>query len=123
MMTWSGPENAAAVKVPDLVGLLVRAAREVAWDAGLVIASADPDGPPLAALTWPGTWVVTAQHPEPGSMMRYRGSVVVDFETRPPGGESGDREPLRPVPPPAMLRVARGPVGDGEFTGSAMGDL
>lgn len=101
-MTWSGPENAPVAEVPDLVGLLVRAARRVAWEAGLVIVAADPDGPPLAASTWPGTWVVTAQRPEPGTTMRYRGSVVVAFEQWPPGDESGDREPLPPEPPPGL---------------------
>ncbi|MDH6109362.1 hypothetical protein P3T36_000134 [Kitasatospora sp. MAP12-15] len=89
-MAWIGPSNADEVTVPDIVGLIVTHAREVAWEAGLVIASDDPDGPPVRALTWPGVWVVTAQRPAPGSRMRRRGSLVVEFKEL-PGGEAGDR--------------------------------
>ena len=39
--------------MPDLVGLTVSAARVRAREAGLTIATADPDGPPLSAYTWP----------------------------------------------------------------------
>jgi hypothetical protein len=87
-----GPSNADEVTVPDIVGLIVTHARKVAWEAGLVIASSDPDGPPVGALTWPGVWVVTAQHPAAGSLMRRRGSLVIEFKEL-PGGEAGDREP------------------------------
>ncbi len=51
--------------MPNLIGMTVPAARKAGHDAGLVVASADPDGPPLRALTWPGVWVVTAQRPAP----------------------------------------------------------
>src|SRR4051794_29133917 len=80
--TWVGPSSAEAVKVPNLVGLTVPRARKLAWDAGVVLAAEDPDGPPLGALTWPGIWVVTAQHPVAGTVLRRRGSVVVGFEKR-----------------------------------------
>ena len=50
-MAWMGPSSADEVTVPDIVGLIVTRAREVAWEAGLVIAAADPDGPPVRALT------------------------------------------------------------------------
>jgi hypothetical protein len=105
-VTWIGPSSAEAVRVPDLVGLTVPAARKVAWDAGVVIAAEDPDGPPLSSLTWPGVWVVTAQQPASGSVLRRRGSVVVDFRKR-PGEETGNREPRRPLPPFDVLTGER----------------
>ncbi|AEW98371.1 PASTA domain-containing protein [Streptantibioticus cattleyicolor] len=87
-MSWPGPANADEVTVPDIVGLTVTRARAVAWEAGLVVTTDDPDGPPVRALTWQGVWVVTAQHPAPGSRMRRRGSLVIFFE-KPPGGDPG----------------------------------
>ncbi len=84
-MTWAGPSGAPETRVPDLVGLSVPAARMRAREAGLTIATADPDGPPLSAYTWPGRYVVTAQQPAPGSVLRRRGSVVVDFKPAPSG--------------------------------------
>ena len=104
-MTWVGPSNADEVTVPNVVGLTVGQARRVAWDAGVVVAAEDPDGPPLGALTWPGVWVVIAQQPAPGSVMRRRGSVVVEF--RACGDEAGDREPRRPLPPLDVLSAER----------------
>jgi hypothetical protein len=100
---WVGPSSADEVKVPNLVGLTVPAARKLAWDAGVVIAAENPDGPPLGALTWPGVWMVTAQHPMAGAVLRRRGSVVVDFEQRSPGKDAGDREPRLPLPPSNVL--------------------
>ena len=90
-MTWIRPSGAEEVVVPSLLGMSVTAARQVAWDAGLMIASADPDGPPLDALTWPGVWIVTAQRPVPGSVLRRNGSVVVDVRQGPLGEKAGDR--------------------------------
>lgn len=111
-MTWIGPDSAASVVVPDVVGQEVSYARKLAWDAGVVLVAADPDGPPLGALTWPGQWTVTAQSRAPGSAMRYRGSLAIEY--RPggpvagsrgdsPGEESGDREPRRPKPSPGSI--------------------
>lgn len=128
-MTWLGPESARSVVVPDVVGLEVSIARKVAWEAGVVLAAADPDGPSLRALTWPGEWTVTGQDLEPGSVMRYRGSLVIRFrpgrpsdgptDTPPsPGGtgdESGDREPRMPKPSPGTLGAERDELeADGE---------
>ena len=97
---WIGPSGAEEAKVPNLVGLTVSAARKFAWDAGVVIAAADPDGPPLGALTWPGVWVVTAQCPTAGAVLRRRGSVVVDFEQASHGDDAaGDPEPRSPLLP------------------------
>jgi hypothetical protein len=88
--------------VPDLVGLPVEEARQVATEAGVVPTSADPDGPPLAALTWPGRYVVTAQEPGPGAApLRWDGVVVA---VRRDDGGAGDREPRLPRPD---LLVAR----------------
>jgi hypothetical protein len=99
-MAGSGHGRAAdAVVVPDLVGLTVEEARDVATAAGVVPASADPDGPPLAALTWPGRFVVTGQQPPPGALLLRWDSVVV--EVRPDDVPAGVREPR--VPPPGRL--------------------
>jgi hypothetical protein len=89
------------VVVPNLVGLTVAAARDVATAAGVVPASADPDGPPLAARTWPGRFVVTGQDPAPGAVLFRWDSVVV--EVRPDDGRAGDRVPR--TPPPARLEA------------------
>ncbi|MER7846487.1 hypothetical protein ABTZ03_21305 [Kitasatospora sp. NPDC096077] len=107
--------------MPDLVGLELATARRVAGEAGVVLAPPDPDGPSLRALTWPGQWTVTAQSLPPGSAMRYRGSLVVEFRpgapstatpgTPPPGDsggeESGDREPRLPKPSPGAVGAER----------------
>ncbi|MER8186826.1 PASTA domain-containing protein [Kitasatospora sp. NPDC094015] len=90
-MSWIGPSNADVVTVPDVVGLTVTDARKVAWEAGVVIAATDPDGPPVGALTWPGVWVVTAQTPAPGARLHRRGSVAIEFRRARP-----DEQP----PPP-----------------------
>ena len=115
-MTWIGPSSADEVRVPSLVGLTVSAARKLAWDAGVVVAAEDPDGPPLGALTWPGVWVVTAQRPAPGSVMRRRGSVVVDFRKGLPGDGAGDHEPRLPLPPLNVLSAERDPAVDRDRT-------
>lgn len=102
-MAASGRRRAAdPVVVPDLVGLTMDEARRVATEAGVVPASADPDGPPLAELTWPGRFVVTRQDPGPGAVLLRWDSVVVDV-CRDEGG-AGDREPRRPNPTPLMAR-------------------
>jgi hypothetical protein len=88
-VTWLGPENAKPVVVPDVVGMEICDARKVASEAGVVLAAADPDGPPLRELTWPGEWTVTAQSLPPGSAMRYRGSLVVEFRPGGPAGTAG----------------------------------
>jgi hypothetical protein len=75
------PETAAGrVEVPNLIGLTVPAAREVGHDTGVVVAAKDLDGPPLGALTWPGTWMVTAQIPTPGHHLRRGAVVMIEFE-------------------------------------------
>lgn len=66
-MEHGGRGDAAQVEVPQLVGMIVADARQAGHEAGLVVISADPDGPPISGLTWPGIWIVTAQHPVPGT--------------------------------------------------------
>ena len=72
--------------VPRLVGLTVPEARKRGHKAGVVVTSRDVDGPPLGALTWPGTWVVTGQEPLPGDRVRRGAVVMIDFEERPDEG-------------------------------------
>lgn len=81
-MAQSEPDSAGLMEVPDLVGMIVWDARRKGHEAGLVVISADPDGPPLGALTWPGTWIVTAQRPVPGTRLRRWDTVVIEFEER-----------------------------------------
>jgi hypothetical protein len=78
--------DVARVAVPLLVGLTVREARRVGHDGGVVVTSADADGPPLGALTWPGIWIVTAQRPIAGSHVERWSAVVIEFEKRPGDG-------------------------------------
>jgi hypothetical protein len=85
------------VKVPELVGLTVPEAREAGRVAGVVVTSSDLDGPPLAAQTWPGVWLVTAQLPLPGTRVHLGAVVVIEFEALP---GAGDREPRQPPPLP-----------------------
>ena len=83
------------VLVPDVVGLVVDDARSIAGAAGVVLAQPDPDGPPLAALTWRLPVTVASQDPPPGTPVRRYASVVVTWSP----DEAGVREPRRPVPP------------------------
>ena len=93
--------------IPELVGLLVPNACGVGQGAGLVIASDDLDGPPLAALTWPGVWLGEGQSPEAGATVD-RGSVV-RIHFRHGDDASGVREPRRPSPDLGRLSAERRP--------------
>lgn len=83
------------VLTPDVVGLVVDDAYDVAVVAGVVLAQPDPDGPPLPALTWRQPVTVLTQDPPAGTSIRRYESVVVTWTT----DEAGVREPRRPVPP------------------------
>ncbi len=87
-----------SVVVPDVVGLVVTEARQVAHRAGLSLAHPDPDGPPLGALTWP-EYVVTGQQPAPGAQLWRWDSLAVTWSVADRGGEAGVREPRRPLHP------------------------
>ena len=97
------PGEVGRVEVPDLVGMAVPEARRKGHEAGLVVVSADSDGPPLGGLTWPGTWIVTAQHPAPGAWLSRWDNLVIEFEERRGGEGAGDREPRIPLPGPGAL--------------------
>jgi hypothetical protein len=86
------------VQVPLLLGMAVRQARTTGHQAGVVVVSADIDGPPLGSLTWPGVWIVTAQRPAAGAWVQRWENVVIEFEELPGGEAAGDREPLDPRP-------------------------
>jgi PASTA domain len=88
--------NAAWVRVPSLVGMTVPEARRVGHDSGVVVTSANVDGPPLGALTWPGIWVVTAQRPGPGSHVERWSRVIVEFSEIPGDADEDDSEPGEP---------------------------
>ena len=93
---------ADVVVVPDVVGRTVDDGRQVAHEAGLVLAQPDPDGPPLAALTVPGLFLITEQDPAPGTRLYCWDSVRVRFRTD-AEGPAGVREPRRPLPDPDAL--------------------
>jgi hypothetical protein len=78
------------VEVPHLVGLTVPNAWQHGTDVGVVVTSTDVDGPPLAARTWPGTWVVTAQHPPAGRRVAQGAAVAIEFE-KVPGADEEER--------------------------------
>ena len=103
------PTDAERVEVPNLVGLTVPVARLVGHEIGIVVTSADLDGPPLGALTWPGTWVVTAQDSMSGHRLPRGAVVTIKFEKFPDDGGAGDREPRRPLPQPHVLHAERDP--------------
>jgi hypothetical protein len=93
----------STVAVPNVVGLAWNEARDRLMARRLVIASSDPDGPPLTADGWP-TGVVTDQSPESGATVPPGSSVTV-WLGRGRGGGSGVREPLRPKPTPRAGRA------------------
>jgi hypothetical protein len=97
-----GPWPARDRLVPDVVGLSWDDARTVLMRAGLVAVGPDPDGPPLAALGWPGG-VVVKQDPTAGAVLPD-GSPVTVWVERGGGGGAGDREPRRPKPAPLSAR-------------------
>lgn len=77
--------DAVRAAVPSLVGMTVGEARGIGHDSGVVVTSADLDGPPLGELTWPGTWIVTSQRPAAGSYVERWSTVVIEFKERPSG--------------------------------------
>jgi hypothetical protein len=89
-----------AVEVPDVVGLHISVARQIAYEAGLKLAQPDPDGPPLAALTWPGDFIITGQSPAAGARLWRWDPLVVSWVAADQAGPAGDREPRRPPAPP-----------------------
>lgn len=89
--------SADRVTVPDVVGLPVHFGRDVANEAGVALANPDPDGPPLAELTWPGLFYITSQSPAAGSTVYRWDSVAV--ETVPWGEVEASAVVTSPEPP------------------------
>lgn len=87
-------ETRGRVVTPDVIGMVVDDARRVATAAGVVLAQPDPDGPPLASLTWQLPVRVASQDPPAGTVVRQWESVVVTWSAE----KSGVREPRRPAP-------------------------
>jgi beta-lactam-binding protein with PASTA domain len=79
------PDRAApTVTVPDVVGLPFHIGRDKASSAGVSLANPDSDGPPIAALAWPGLFYITSQSPPPGTEVHQWDSVAVEVvEFRP----------------------------------------
>jgi hypothetical protein len=97
--------------VPVLIGLTVPTARDVCVDIRIVPISRTPDGPGLAAQTWPGRWVVTAQDPEPGVEVAPGDTVTIEFiEDGPPNADV----PARLVPPKPALNEHAVPEREAE---------
>lgn len=113
------PPDVAWVAVPSLIGMHVSEARSVGHHSGVIVTSANADGPPLGALTWPGTWIVTAQRPLAGTHVKRRPTVVIEFEERRDGG-AGDREPRVPLPEPPMMRAERDEADEPDGSGENM---
>ena len=90
--------DVTCVRVPSLVGMTVPDARRVGHDSGVVVTSANVDGPPLGALTWPGTWMVTAQRPGAGSHVERWSRVVIEF-SKVPGDDDADDDDREPEDP------------------------
>jgi hypothetical protein len=104
-MEYGGQLEADRVQVPHMLGMTVRQARKAGHEAGVVVVSADVDGPPLGSLTWPGVWIVIAQRPAAGAWVPRWANVVIDFEELRGGEAAGDREPRNPLPDPGRLAV------------------
>jgi hypothetical protein len=85
-MARGGSGEVGQVMVPMVVGMTVTDARQVGHRARLVVVSADVDGPPLGALTWPGTWIVTSQRPAAGTWLARWDNLVIEFRELPGGG-------------------------------------
>jgi hypothetical protein len=111
-MARDDPGNKGQVEVPDLAGMIVPQARRKGHEAGLVVVSADPDGPPLGGLTWPGTWIVTAQHPAPGTRLTRWDNLVIEFAEQRGAQGAGDREPRIPLPDPGTLAAEQPPPAE-----------
>jgi beta-lactam-binding protein with PASTA domain len=85
------------VKVPDVVGLPFHVGCDIAAEAGVTLANPDPDGPPIAALTWPGLFYITSQSPAAGAIVHRWDSVAV--ETTPYGEADSDAAASSTKPP------------------------
>ena len=92
-----GERLADRVTVPDVVGLPFHVGCDVANEAGVTLANPDPDGPPIAALNWPGLFYISSQSPAAGTSVYRWDSVAV--ETTPYGEADSDAAAVFPEPP------------------------
>jgi hypothetical protein len=90
--------------VPDVVGLPFHVGRDVAHDAGVVLANPDPDGPPIASLAWPGLFYITSQRPAVGTILYRWDSVAVDVVSY--GSADSGAVLIRPDTPPVDVAHA-----------------
>lgn len=89
------------VTVPDVVGMLFDAGRDEAHKAGVKLANPDPDGPPIAALAWPGPFFIQSQRPAPGTRVRRWDSVPIWLATDLQSDTAIADAPM----PPSLLRA------------------
>ena len=99
------------VEVPDVVGLPFHIGRDIASAAGVTLANPDPDGPPIAALAWPGLFYIETQDPLPGSPLLEWDSVRVTVVQHGAASESVSR---RPASDPPVLTAHAEPDPDPE---------
>jgi beta-lactam-binding protein with PASTA domain len=88
----SDPEE--KVLVPALVGLEVSDAHELAFEARVVVVTADPDEP------LPVTGTVVAQTPSAGTRVAPAHPVAIAVDTGGGGGGGGGRRLTTPPPGP-----------------------
>lgn len=108
-------DDPATVTVPDLIGLTVDQARLAGLEAGVVVASADLDGPPIGTVAL-GRTVVVTQEPVPGIEVPPGDLVLVTWIDLGGGGpDAGDREPRVPPPGGQKLWASEGGDDDGDL--------
>lgn len=89
------------VTVPDVVGLPFHVGRDVVSAAGVTLANADPDGPPIGALAWPGLFYISSQNPAAGAAVSRWGSVTVEIVAH--GEADSNAVVVRPETPPSNV--------------------
>lgn len=93
------------VVVPNVVGMLFHVGRDIAVDSGVTLANPDPDGPPIAALAWPGLFYITWQEPPAGSELNQWDSVRVEVIEH--GSSQNGAMTQVPSAPPALVAHAQ----------------
>ncbi|MDX5961826.1 PASTA domain-containing protein [Rhodococcus opacus] len=86
------------ITVPNVIGMSPSKAKRAADHAGLRLRGPEADAGPIVESDMP-TGVITAQAPEPGSLV-HPGSALAVWIDRDDEGRGGTREPRRPLPDP-----------------------
>ena len=68
---------AGTIATPDVVGMVFHVARDLVEELGLALANPDPDGAPIGAIAWPGTFYIATQAPAAGAPIRSGESIAV----------------------------------------------